>query len=496
MAIKLGEIFVSLGLSTASFTKNLNDAKKLAFGNSKEIERSFQIMGKAVVAASAAIGTALIAMTRAGINTAAQFHDLSQSTGVTVETLSSLAVAAKTAGLDTQTLATLLGKLAKNMFQAAAGSKEQAQAFQRLGVQVRDSSGGLRSIEDVLGDVAERFVAMEDGAGKTALAMQLFGKSGMAMIPLLNEGKSGLAAMTEQAKRLGLVISSDTAKAADRFNDDLDILKKQLEAVGIGIASEILPNLTKMSGGLLGASGNAQEFGRTLGSVFSKVTIGLGEMGLEMEIAFAHMARGMLLLAATAPVLGFLAGDVFGKKAQELKVFIGSLQAQLAELRKPIQAVVPGPAVPRRGGGAPIIDEQAAGAAKKHADSIQGIIAKLREQIATVGQGAAALEVYRAKQEGASAAVLATVGALSRQLEFLKATQALFAKTAEGAAAHEKALSEILGTDALSRAMAEIAEFEAEVIPGLAPSPEMLAAWDELTESLQNVGIIGGQSLV
>jgi len=424
MAIKLGEIFVSLGLSTASFTKNLNDAKKLAFGTSKEWERSFKIMGQAVVSAGAAIGTALFAMTRAGINTAAQFHDLSQSTGVTVETLSNLAVAAKTAGLDTQSLALNLARLAKNMAQAAAGGREQLRAFQALGISVRDSSGGLRSIEDVLGDVAAAFAGMEDGTAKTAVAMQLFGRAGMAMVPLLNEGKTGLAAMTEQAKRLGLVISSETARAADKFSDDLDILKKQLEAVGIGIASEILPNLNKMSGGLLSASGNAQEFGRTLGGTFSHVSIELGEMGLEFEIALAKMARGMVLLAATSPVLEIFAGGTLRKRAQELQDFIGGLQIQLDLIHQETQGV----ALPSHGrtpklGGLEIVDEQAAAASKKHAEAIQGIIGKLREQIATFGMSDVAVNVYKAALEGASPAqqqLIHDLGITVQQLEFMR----------------------------------------------------------------------------
>lgn len=77
------------------------------------------------------------------------------------------------------------GELATAMV-AAGGSKEQIEVFSRLGVSVTDAAGQLRPTEDVLLDLADAFAAMPDGAEKSALAVKLFGKSGVELI--LNQG--------------------------------------------------------------------------------------------------------------------------------------------------------------------------------------------------------------------------------------------------------------------------------------------------------------------
>jgi hypothetical protein len=54
----------------------------------------------------------------------------------------------------------------------------------QLGIKTRDASGKLRSTQDVLGDLAERFATMPDGPVKTAIAIDALGKSGADLIPL------------------------------------------------------------------------------------------------------------------------------------------------------------------------------------------------------------------------------------------------------------------------------------------------------------------------
>lgn len=77
----------------------------------------------------------------------------------------------------------------------------------------------------MLGDVAELFSLLPDGANKTALAVKLFGRSGAELIPLLNQGKEGLAEFDKLASDLGLTLDKETGKAAEDFNDNLTKLK-------------------------------------------------------------------------------------------------------------------------------------------------------------------------------------------------------------------------------------------------------------------------------
>jgi uncharacterized phage infection (PIP) family protein YhgE len=117
-----------------------------------------------------------------------------------------------------------------------------------MGVETTTAAGGLRSVDDVLADLANEFSGMEDGAEKTARAMELFGRSGATLIPLLNQGADGIAAMREEAHELGLVISDETARAAEALNDDLTRLRGIATGLAREIATELIPRMRVMVG--------------------------------------------------------------------------------------------------------------------------------------------------------------------------------------------------------------------------------------------------------
>ena len=114
-----------------------------------------------------------------------------QKIGVTTEAIQELAYAAKIADISQEELELSLGKLAKNLdVVATKGKGPAAEALQRLGIQAKYLKG--ESLDQNLELIAEKFAAMPDGVTKTALAMELFGKSGKNMIPLLNKGHDGI----------------------------------------------------------------------------------------------------------------------------------------------------------------------------------------------------------------------------------------------------------------------------------------------------------------
>lgn len=190
---------------------------------------------------------AVKSFTLGAIETQDQMGKMAQKLGLGVAELSALKHVAKLSALDVDTLGTGVGILSKNMLAAAQGSKEQRKHFASLGIEVRNSNGALRSTASVISDLADRFKAMPDGAAKTALAMQLFGRSGKELIPLLNMGGNEIRSMMEEARKLGLVIDRDTAKAAERFNDNLTRLRGAIEGLGYKTAEYLLPKLNELA---------------------------------------------------------------------------------------------------------------------------------------------------------------------------------------------------------------------------------------------------------
>lgn len=239
----LGSIVVDLLMRTGSFETDTKRAEKRL----EEFRKKAVALGTALGTAAAAGATALAALTAQAINYADQINDMSQKVGVSTETLSGWAYAAGQAGTSVEALASALPKLSKNIAAAADESSKQAELFGALGIKVRDAAGELRSAEEILPELADRFKALDNETTETALAMELFGKSGAEMLQFLNEGSDGLAELVERARELGVVINSETAAAAGEFNDKLDDLKALAMALGLQIAERLLPDLIELT---------------------------------------------------------------------------------------------------------------------------------------------------------------------------------------------------------------------------------------------------------
>ncbi|MFU8883101.1 MAG: hypothetical protein ACNA7Q_12100, partial [Rhodobacterales bacterium] len=201
---------------------------------------SVKVMGVAMAGAAVA---GLAAATAQAIQTADGYAKLAQQTGLSVEALSTLDHAAKLSGTNIESLTPSTTRMARSMAEAQKGTGAAANAFRRLRIDVADSDGSLRDNEEVLKDIADRFAAMEDGAQKTALAMDIFGRSGAELIPLLNNGAAGIEKMQLEARRLGLEIDTKTAKAAEKFNDDLERLKSASNGLARSIMTAVIPAL-------------------------------------------------------------------------------------------------------------------------------------------------------------------------------------------------------------------------------------------------------------
>ena len=251
---------------------------------------------------------ALVAAGKAALDTADNLSKLSQKTGISVESLSLLKPIAEQSGISLEGLAKGMQKLATAMVEAAGGSKEQVEAFSRLGVSVKDAAGQLRPTEEVLLDLADAFAAMPDGAEKSALAVKLFGKSGVELIPFLNQGRAGIEQLKQKFKELGLEISGDTAKAAEKFNDTLDTVKQALSGIAMKVAEAALPALQKLADALVALASHGEEIMavlRVLGEIIVAVlavkgVAAVAALGGALAVLKAAFMRFLPVLAAVA----------------------------------------------------------------------------------------------------------------------------------------------------------------------------------------------------
>jgi hypothetical protein len=250
----LGQLRVVLGGDNSGLDKSLKDSqsKVSSFANAAQI--GLAAVGTAAIAAGAALTT----MVQHAIDNADNLNKMSQSTGMTVQELSKLSYAAELSDVSAESLGKTIGKLSKAMVSAATdGGGAAATAFNAIGVSVKNTDGTLRTSSEVLSDVAEKFSGYTDSAQKTKLAIELFGKSGASLIPLLNQGKEGLADAAEEAEKFGLVIDKKTAVAAENFNDNLKRMDKIKQGLVMTMTAQLLPTFEHFSEQLLEAKQNS-----------------------------------------------------------------------------------------------------------------------------------------------------------------------------------------------------------------------------------------------
>src|SRR5258708_14497451 len=109
----------------------------------------------------------------------------------------------------------------------------------------------------LLGELDPRYAGMGNGAGKTALAMTLFGKAGAGLIPLLNQYGEEQQKVNDEAHRFGLVLSSSTAKVASDAHDNLDRLKLVFQGLAYSLLGATLPAISNLVDRLIDVAKNA-----------------------------------------------------------------------------------------------------------------------------------------------------------------------------------------------------------------------------------------------
>jgi hypothetical protein len=249
----IGKLAVQITADTAGLASGLASAGRQTDNFESKLSglsSKLKILGPAAVAAGGAFA---IGMVKSVANTADELAKLSSRTGVAVEDLSRLQYAAGLSGVSNQTLTASIERLSRGMADAANGTGEAGKAFEAMGVSVKNQDGSLRSQRDVLEDVAERFSGYADGAEKSALAQQIFGRSGAQLIPLLNSGAKGLKDMADESDRLGNTISTRTAKSAEEFNDNITRMTTAMGGLARTIAGPVVESLAKFTTAMLDA---------------------------------------------------------------------------------------------------------------------------------------------------------------------------------------------------------------------------------------------------
>jgi hypothetical protein len=326
--IRAGAAYIELFLNDSKLVRGLQNAsKKLkAFGD------AITGWGQKMTAIGAAVTAPLIGSAKAFSEMGDRMAKMSQRTGISVETLSELAYAAELSGADLDTLEGSLRKMQKAIVAAAEGSESATDALGKLGLTVADLRG--LSPDQQFKLIADRLSQIQSPALKAALAMELFGKSGTQLLPLMSEGAKGIEALQQQARDLGLTMSTEDAKAAEALNDAFDTLWKVVKQGVFVIGSALAPTLKAVSEWII----------RTVVTTTAWIKENKNLVVTILKVAAAVLAGGVALLALGAAISAL--GTIFGALAAVVtgvivvfKVIIAVISAILTPVGLVIAAI-------------------------------------------------------------------------------------------------------------------------------------------------------------
>jgi hypothetical protein len=181
-------------------------------------------------------GGAFAGLVKGAIDSADSFGKMADQTGIAANTLQAYVNAGKLAGVSQETIDKGLRRLAQSMREADQGVATYKDSFDSLGISVRATDGTFKTSQQVLGEVADKFATMENGATKAAIAMEIFGRSGASLINLLNGGAASL-------EEFNYEVSENFAQNAEYFNDQIAVLAIRFDGFRKQLADALLPTL-------------------------------------------------------------------------------------------------------------------------------------------------------------------------------------------------------------------------------------------------------------
>ena len=323
--IRAGRAFVELFADDSKLVRGLRRAEKRlkAFGD------RIRNLGLKIAGLGTAMLTPLLGAAKAFSSMGDQVAKMAKRTGLSVETLSELRFVASQTGTEFESLEMAFRKMQRSIYDAGRGLSTAVDALEDLGLTFKDLDG--LSPEQQFKLLADHISQVEDPTRKAAIAMSLFGRTGTNLLPMFAAGAKGIEALQKEARRLGLTMSSEDAKAAEDFTDALDSLWKVVKMGVFHVGAALAPVL--------------QEITETITAVAVKVSEWIQQnrdlIVTVLKVAAAVVAGGIALatlgtvISGLGSALGVLITVVTG-----VGVVFKLLGAMIAFLVSPIGLVI------------------------------------------------------------------------------------------------------------------------------------------------------------
>ena len=330
MAGSLGSLVVSLSAETAQFTSAMDKAAYQSEKRMKEMLKNAKETGAAIGVAMVAGVTGLAFAVKGAIDAADAMNDLSKATGVSVENLSGLQLAAMQSGSDLDSVAQAINKLGVNI-------GNNAEKFAKIGVTAKEPMEAFKQFSDI-------FRSIEDPQKRAAVAAEALGKSWQGTAPLLSEGSAKIQEMVDRGKQLS-GMNQKLADNADQLNDMMAEFKVTISGVSLRMADSLLPVMNVFAKSLLDVSNNSEELAGTFPNL-AGILKAFIVTGGNVAFVFNGIGREIGGIAAQVALLkqgdlkGALAvGDMMKEDAEKARSAFEKWQTSILEAGKSVETV-------------------------------------------------------------------------------------------------------------------------------------------------------------
>ncbi len=247
----------------AATTESLNiliKAKDLYSKELTKMQKSFQISGAAIAGSLLAVGGVLAKISKDTAALGDQFQKMALRTNVSTQTLSEMAHVAELAGTNIQTVEKGIFRMTKVANDASQGLGEAKETLELLGISAKDTNGQLKNTEQLFFESIQALRQVKDETQRVALAQEIFGKSGVQLLTIVNQTNEAIGEQRQEAINLGITFDQISANEAAQFNDDMLRLSKSVRGLTIELGKGLIPFLSKSAAGWVEIIKQTKEF--------------------------------------------------------------------------------------------------------------------------------------------------------------------------------------------------------------------------------------------
>jgi len=235
--IKAGQAYIEITTENSKLVRGLKAAQQ----SLREFSAGVSDVGKKTLLLGLAMASPLLLSAKVFSEWGDSFDKMSGRTGMMVESLSELSFAAHQSGTDMETVERAVKFMQRTIGAAATGSTMAQAALAKLGLTVEQLQN--LSPDEQFNLIASALKAIDDPTMRVAAAMKIFGKTGSMLLPMIRN----LDELRSEARSLGLVMSTEDARASAELHDAISRLTQGLKMLTFQTGAALAPFLQKLA---------------------------------------------------------------------------------------------------------------------------------------------------------------------------------------------------------------------------------------------------------